>query len=378
MKRKSPRARAAEALIYLALLAAVVFLCLNALANLEARGINSGFDFLGNTAGFDVGFQLISFDSTNSFARAFLVGLLNTLAVSVVALVLATLLGLVVALARMARSPALAGLARVYVELVRNCPLLLQIFAWYFLLLAPLPSPKGSLSLGGGILLNNRGLYLPTARFDGPALAALGLLALAVVALPILRARRRRREGRVPHPGGARRGLLIALGLGGLALFAVLRLEWELPALKGFNLVGGAALVPEFIALALALAVYGSAFIAEIFRASIQAVDGGQGEAALALGLTRWQSLRLVVLPLAMRSSLPPLTNQYVNIFKYSSLAAAIAYPDLMLIFAKTTLNQTGQAIEVIGITMSVYLAISLATAALMRRYEARVALVKR
>lgn len=376
MRRRTRKAWLLEALIYAALLAAVALVLLQALDNLAARGVASGFGFLGNRAGFDVGFRLIDYDADNSYGRAFLVGLLNTLLVSLAALVLATLLGLLVAILRLSRSPAMAGLARGYVEVVRNCPLLLQILAWYFLALAPLPPARQSLALGAGVLLNNRGLYLPGPLFDGPAMAAGGIALLLLLVL-LARVWRRRRQGLLPARGRiVGRVILLAL----VAALAVLawRLGWELPALKGFNVQGGLVLVPEFIALTLALAIYGSAFIAEIFRASILAVGEGQGEAARALGCSRWQSLRLVILPLALRSSLPPLTNQYVNIVKYSSLAAAIGYPDLMQIFAKTTLNQTGQAVEVILMTMAVYLAISLAMAALMRWYEGRVALVSR
>jgi general L-amino acid transport system permease protein len=378
MKGRPLKTRLTEVAIYLLVAAGIAFAVLNAIENLRQRGIASGFGFLGHRAGFDVGFKLLSFTSDDSYGRAFLVGLLNTLAVALVAVVCATFIGLALAVGQLSHSPALRGLARGVVELVRNCPLLLQIFAWYFLLLAPLPPARQSLTLGLGVLLNNRGLYLPSAALQGVLPFCL-LAAVALLAAVLLRRRRRRATlGAVPAalrwrsdwPWLAAAALVLVPGF--------LLAQWEVPVLQGFNLRGGVAVVPEFIALTLGLSVYAGAFIAEIFRSSIQAVDGGQGEAAAALGLRRWPALRLVVLPLAIRSSLPPLANQYVNVIKYSSLAAAIGYPDLMQIFGKTTLNQTGQAFEVLGMTLAVYLCASLATAAVMRWYEAHTALVRR
>ncbi len=379
---RNPRLRALlfQALVLAAVGGFAVFILGNTLDNLERRGITSGFDFLSSTAGFGIIQSLIHYSEESSYGRAFLVGLLNTLLVAGLGIVLATLLGFVIGVARLSRNWLVSHLAAAYIEVFRNIPLLLQIFFWYFAVLQALPSPRQSLVLGDMVFLNIRGLYLPEpvpeqAFWWIPASVLIGITATIV----LVRWARRRRDntGQAFHTVYAALGLLLIPTL----LASVVTgfpLTWELPVLKGFNFRGGLVLIPEFIALLMALSIYTAAFIAEIVRAGILSVSRGQTEAAHALGLRPAQTLRLVVIPQAMRVIIPPLTNQYLNLTKNSSLAAAIAYPDLVSVFAGTVLNQTGQAIEVIAITMAVYLTISLTIALFMNWYNRRVALVER
>jgi general L-amino acid transport system permease protein len=342
----------------------------NVITNLESRGIASGFGFLSRRAGFDVTMTLIPFSQASSFGRAFLVGLLNTLLVSALGVVFATLLGFIVGIARLSPNWLMAKLAASYVEVLRNIPLLLQLFFWYFAVLRALPAPRGSIEIAGIAFLNNRGLYLPSPIASAGTGAALILLAVAVVLL----------LGVLVLRGGSpvvlRRARLGIGALVGLALlWLIASVGWNTPHLAGFNFQGGVALIPEFVALVVALSTYTASFIAEVVRGGLQSVPRGQIEAASALGLSRLRTLRLVVIPQALRVIFPPLTNQYLNLTKNSSLATAIAYPDLVSVFGGTVLNITGQALEVIAITMGVYLVISLAIALGMNRYNRAVAL---
>jgi len=374
-----------RALLYqLALLAALLYFgyqfALNAQANLRAQGIGSGFGFLVNSAGFGVNQSLIPYNESDSYGRVFLVGLLNTLLVAGIGIALATLVGFLVGIARLSPNWLLARLAGAYVEIIRNLPLLFQILFWYLAVLGALPSPRQSISLWGGIFLNNRGLILPMpvpGNGAGYVVIALAIGVLATIALASFARRRQARTGRqFPLLGCA---FLLVIGLPLATLLATgIPIRLQSPELRGFNFVGGLRLIPEFVALVLALTLYTGAFIAEIVRAGILAVPRGQTEAALALGLRRGLMLRLVVVPQALRVIVPPLTNQYLNLTKNSSLAIAIGYPDLFAVFAGTTLNQTGQAIEIIGITMAVYLAISLVTSAVMNWYNARIGAAER
>ena len=374
-----------RALLYqLALLAALLYFgyqfALNAQVNLRAQGIGSGFGFLVNSAGFGVNQSLIPYNESDSYGRVFLVGLVNTLLVAGIGIVLATLVGFLIGIARLSPNWLLARLAGAYVELIRNLPLLFQILFWYLAVLGALPSPRQSIALWGDIFLNNRGLILPMpvgGDGAGYVVIALALGVLATLALAIIAKRRQARTGRqLPL---LRCAFLLIIGLPLATLLATgVPIHFEKPELRGFNFVGGLRLIPEFVALVLALTLYTGAFIAEIVRAGILAVPRGQTEAALALGLRRGLMLRLVVVPQALRVIVPPLTNQYLNLTKNSSLAIAIGYPDLFAVFAGTTLNQTGQAIEIIGITMAVYLAISLVTSLVMNWYNARIAAVER
>jgi len=368
----------------LALLGVVIWFgvefALNARANLNAQNIGSGFGFLENTAGFGVNQSLIAYEEIDSYARVFMVGLLNTLLVAGIGIVLATILGFFVGIARLSPNWLLARLAGGYVELIRNLPLLFQILFWYLAVLGALPLPRQSFSLFGEVFLNNRGVIVPRPLFEPGSeyvLAAFAFGLLATFALRVWARREQERTGRQIALTWPALGLIIGLPLVVLAV-AGFPISFERPELRGFNFVGGVRLVPEFVALLVALTTYTAAFIAEVVRAGILAVPKGQTEAALALGLRRGAMLRLVVVPQALRVIVPPLTNQYLNLTKNSSLAVAIGYPDLVAVFAGTTLNQTGQAIEIIAITMAVYLVISLATSMLMNWYNARVRLTER
>jgi general L-amino acid transport system permease protein len=368
----------------LVLVAAVLWFgyefALNAKANLDANKIASGFGFLDHTAGFSINQTLIPYQEADSYRRVFLVGLLNTLLVAGIGIVLATILGFLIGIARLSSNWLLARLAGGYVELIRNLPLLFQILFWYLAVLGTLPGPRQSLSIFGEIFINNRGIIVTRPVFGAGAEWALLAFLLAILASLAVRfwaIHRQRRTGeRFPVLATAL-GLIIGAPLAVLLALGV-PLGFEHPQLRGFNFVGGVRLIPEFVALLIALATYTAAFIAEVVRAGILAVSRGQTEAALALGLRRGLALRLIVVPQALRLIVPPLTNQYLNLTKNSSLAVAIGYPDLFAVFAGTTLHQTGQAIEIIAITMAVYLLISLLTSALMNWYNARIRVAER
>jgi general L-amino acid transport system permease protein len=343
----------------------------NARANLQAQRIASGFGFLSNTAGFGVSQALIPYSESDSYGRVFLVGLVNTLVVSVIGIVIASLLGLVVALGRLSPNWLLARLAGGYVEVIRNLPLLFQILFWYLAVLATLPGPRQSIALFGSVFLSNRGLVVPNpvpqAGFGAFAAAILiGIVAALLMAGYARRRLYRRGEKLTIWPFVL--AMLFGLPLLAIVLFGA-PVTFDIPVLKGFNFAGGARILPEFAALAIALSTYTAAFIAEIVRAGIQSVPKGQMEAGFSLGLSRGETLRLIVIPQAMRVILPPLTNQYLNLTKNSSLAVAIGYPDLFSVFAGTALSQTGQAVEIIALTMGVYLLLSLLTSAVMSFY---------
>jgi general L-amino acid transport system permease protein len=343
----------------------------NARANLQAQRITSGFGFLGNTAGFDVSQNLIPYSGSDTYTRVFFVGLLNTLLVAVIGIFFATLIGFMVALGRLSPNWLLSRISGGYVELIRNLPLLFQILFWYLAVLAALPNPRQSIALFGSFFLSNRGLVIPRPVAE-PGLEPFAIaLLVAVVAALLLRSYARRQlfeHGRLTRIWPIVLGLLIGLPLLTSLVFGA-PVMFEIPQLKGFNFAGGSRVIPEFVALLLALSLYTAAFIAEIVRAGIQSVHKGQMEAGASLGLSRGSTLRLIVVPQALRVILPPLTNQYLNLTKNSSLAVAIGYPDLVSVFAGTTLSQTGQAIEIIAITMGVYLLISLVTSAIMSFY---------
>ena len=347
----------------------------NARANLQAQRIASGFGFLSQTAGFGVSQTLIPYAETDTYTRVFLVGLVNTLVVALVGIVFATLIGFAVGVGRLSPNWLVARISGGYVELIRNLPLLFQILFWYLAVLGALPGPRQSISLFDEIFLSNRGLVIPKPVAQA-GLAAFGIAVLvAVVAALLLRSYARRRlfgSGKSLTIWPYVIALLIGLPLLAVLIFGT-PFTVEVPQLKGFNFSGGMRVVPEFVALALALSTYTAAFIAENVRAGIQSVQKGQMEAGASLGLSHGATLRLIVVPQAMRVILPPLTNQYLNLTKNSSLAVAIGYPDLFSVFAGTTLSQTGQAIEIIVITMGVYLLISLLTSALMSFYSWRI-----
>lgn len=352
----------------------------NTAANLAKQNIASGFGFLDRTAGFDISQSLIAYTNTSSYGRAFWVGLLNTVIVALLGIVLATVLGFAIGIARLSSNWLLARLAAVYVEVVRNVPLLLQLFVWYIAVLRALPPPRDSWELPFGGLLNLRGLSLPRPIAQ-PGIEAVvaALVGAAVLAWAIaVWAQRRQRETGERIPAVWAGLALVTLLPLGVFFAAGVPVELGMPRLGRFNAEGGLVIQPEFAALVLGLATYTAAFIAEIVRAGIAAVPRGQKEAAAALGLHPGLALRLVVIPLALRVIIPPLTNQFLNLTKNSSLAVAIGYPDLVSVFAGTVLNQTGQAVEAILMTMAVYLTLSLVTSLVMNWFNARMALVER
>ncbi|POC49426.1 amino acid ABC transporter permease [Vibrio vulnificus] len=352
----------------------------NALTNLNARGIATGFDFLSQEAGFGIGLTLIEYDETFSYGRTFVIGLLNTALVSFLGIILATVLGFVIGIARLSSNWLVSRFAAIYIEIFRNIPLLLQIFFWYFAVLQALPSPRQSISLGEAIFLNVRGLFFPKPVFEAGStfiFAALFAGIIATIFIGVWARNKQKLTGQQTPMG--RIALALIVGLPALVYFVSgMPVSAEYPALKGFNYQGGISIIPELAALLVALSIYTAAFIAEIVRSGINAVSHGQTEAAMSLGLPRTRTLKLIIIPQALRIIIPPLTSQYLNLTKNSSLAMAIGYPDLVSVFAGTTLNQTGQAIEIIAMTMGVYLTLSLVTSALMNIYNKKVALVER
>ena len=353
----------------------------NAIENLARAKIASGFGFWDNTAGFDISQTLIAYSITSTYGRAFWVGLLNTLLVAGIGIVFATVLGFAIGIARLSRNWLVARLAGLYVETIRNIPLLLQLLFWYNAVLKALPERlQDSVVIPGGGFLNRRGLFLPQPVFGegtGAVLAALAAGVIAALMVHIWAKRRQKQTGqRAPVLAVA---LAMAIGFPliafGLAGFPIAFLY---PQPGRFNIQGGIEVLPEFMALLFGLVIYTAAFIAEVVRAGLRAVPRGQMEAAYSLGIRPWPTLRLVVIPQAMRVIIPPLTSQYLNLTKNSSLAVAIGYPDLVQIFTGTVLNLTGQAVEVVVVTMAVYLVISLCTSLLMNLYNRRVAMVER
>ncbi|MBO1520201.1 amino acid ABC transporter permease [Oceanisphaera pacifica] len=376
---------AKRALLFQFLLLAFVALVLwfivsNTFSNLETRGITTGFDFLDDPAGFAIAQSLIPYSEIDTYGRTFVVGLLNTLLVSFLGIIGATILGFIIGVSRLSPNWLIARLASAYVELFRNIPLLLQMFFWYFAVLRTLPSPRNSINISDSVFLNVRGLYLPEP-LAGPQFYWVGIALFIAIGLSIglIKWNRRRQAatGKRFAAGWISVGLILILPVITYLLLGS-PLAWSFPELTGFNFRGGMTIIPELLALWLSLTIYTAAFIAEIVRSGIQAVAHGQTEAAHALGIKNSLTLRLVVIPQAMRVIIPPLTSQFLNLTKNSSLATAIGYPDLVSVFAGTTLNQTGQAIEVITITMLVYLVISLTVSFFMNWFNRRMALVER
>ena len=369
-----------QILAVIAVVSIAVYLIHNTINNLSSRGITSGFSFLERSAGFGIVQHLIDYEQGDTYGRVFVVGLLNTLLVSALCIVFASILGFFLGLARLSDNWLLRKLSTIYIETFRNIPPLLQIFFWYFAVLRNLPGPRQAVNALDLMFLSNRGLYIPSPQMGEGFFAFCTAVVIAlVVTIGLFRFNRMHQT----KTGQLRRTWPMALAL--IVLLPVISqwmfgaaLHWDIPALRGFNFRGGMVLIPELAALTLALSVYTSAFIAEIIRAGIQAVPYGQHEAARSLGLPNPVALRQVIIPQALRVIIPPLTSQYLNIVKNSSLAAAIGYPDMVSLFAGTVLNQTGQAIETIAITMSVYLIISLSISLLMNIYNRRIALIER
>ncbi|MFH8135221.1 amino acid ABC transporter permease [Pantoea osteomyelitidis] len=363
-----------------AVFAVVGYLIHNTVINLANRGITSGFGFLERSAGFGIVQHLIEYTEGDTYARVFLVGLTNTLLVSALCIVFASVLGFFIGLARLSDNWLLRKISTIYIETFRNIPPLLQIFFWYFAVLRNLPGPRQALSAFDLAFVSNRGLYIPWPQYapgTGPFIIALAVAALGTIALFRFNRNHQLKTGQLRRTWPVAIAMFVLFPLAAQLMFGA-AMHWDIPALRGFNFRGGFVMIPELASLTLALSIYTSSFIAEVIRSGIQSVPYGQHEAARSLGLPNPVTLRQVIIPQAMRVIIPPLTSQYLNIVKNSSLAAAIGYPDMVSLFAGTVLNQTGQAIETIAITMGVYLIISLTISLLMNIYNRKIALVER
>jgi general L-amino acid transport system permease protein len=369
-----------QILLVAGLLFAFWSIATNVADNLARQNIASGFGFWDRTAGFDISQTLIEFNNQSTYGKAFWAGLANTLLVAALGIVFATIIGFFVGIGRLSSNWLIARLATAYVEILRNLPLLLQLFFWYFAVQKNLPGPRQSIALPGGASLNVRGLYLPAPVPEtgfGYVLAAFGLGIVASIGVAMWAKRRQLATGE-RFPVLWTTLALVLLIPGAVHLMLGQPLGFEYPALRGFNFQGGMAVQPEFMALLVGLSTYTASFIAEIVRAGIAGVPRGQREAANAIGLSNGLTMRLVIIPQALRIIIPPLTSQYLNLAKNSSLAVAIGYPDFVSVFTGTVLNQTGQAVEVILLTMLVFLTISLLTSAFMNWFNKHIALVER
>ena len=378
----NPRNRALiyQALLLLGLAFFFYTIVSNALANMEARGIKSGFGFLFTTSGFDILMSLIDYSATDTYGKTFLVGLLNTILVSIIGIILATIVGFIMGVSYFSKNWLLQRLSIVYVETFRNIPLLLQVFFWYFAVLAALPQVRDSLSIGEAIFLNVRGLFIPELVEESGASVVYGALVVAIVGIYFLRrwAHKRQDDTGEQFPVFLTSlGLLIGLPLVALLIMGV-PFHFEYPLAGRFNISGGTSIIPELMALTLALTVYTGAFIAEAVRAGIQSVPHGQTEAARSIGLKERRIMSLIIVPQAMRVIVPLLNSEYQSLVKNSTLATAIGYPDLFTVFVGTSLNQTGQAIEIVFMTMAVYFVINMTISFFMNRFNANVALVER
>ena len=357
------------------------FFSYNAQVNMESRGIDFGYGFLTQESSFDVQFSLIEYDGSHSYFRAYLVGLLNTILVSVIGIIFATLLGVIVGVARLSPNYLINNFAAFYVEFFRNIPLLLQIFFWYFAALRALPLPQDAEAMFGVFFLTIKGLYVPAFVWENFDIFFYSIVA-AIVAIVVIRTYAKKvqeAQGKQLPVLWISIGLILILPILSFLIGGV-SLSFEIPKLKqlattSFIYEGGVSLPPELIALTLSLSLYTATFIAECVRAGIQGVGKGQKEAAASIGLTPNQVLKLIVMPQALRIIIPPTTNQYLNLTKNSSLAAAIAYPDLVLVFAGTALMQTGKAIEIVSITMLTYLSLSISISILMNWYNKKIAI---
>lgn len=373
-----------RAIIFQVILLAVVvfvgyYLFNNLQSNLESRGISTGFRFLNEPAGFPILIHLIDYTETSTYGRAFMVALINTFVISILGIILATVIGVIMGLARLSNNWLVARLATVYIETLRNIPLLLQMFFWYFAVLSALPSPKNSIILGD-FMLNKRGIYSPDPQFqDGFGFVIFGFLLSIVMSITLIRwAKKRQTQTGVWFPAyWGSLGLILVVSFLAFAI-AGFPVEFDIPQKSRFNVKGGMVLTPEFVAVLIALSTYTGSFIAEIVRAGILSVNWGQTEASRSLGLPDGLTQRLIVLPQALRVIIPPLTSQYLNLAKNSSLGAAIAYPELVAVMMGTTLNQTGQAIETIGLCMLVYGTLSLTISLFMNWYNKKMSLTER
>jgi general L-amino acid transport system permease protein len=369
-----------QLLTVIGLVAFLWYIGANTVANIEQRGIKTGFEFLEGTAGFGIDESPIAYSESDTHGRVFLVGLSNTLIIGFVGIVLSTILGLIIGVLRLSNNWLVRKLAAAYIDIFRNIPILLQILFWYNVVLKSLPSPRQSLEFIGGIFINNRGLYIPQPELNITTISViLSFLLVFVIIFFLNRWAKKRQEA----TGQDFPVLLVALGLFIILpilayVFSGANFNFDYPALKGFNFSGGKSISPEFLALTFALTIYTATFIAEAVRSGIEAVSKGQKEAAASLALSNYQALKLVILPQAIRIAIPPTINQYLNLVKNSSLATAIGYPEIVTVFAGTSLNQVGQAIEIISITMLVYLTISLVVSAILNWFNHKMKIKER
>ena len=353
----------------------IYFLLSNTMTNLARQGIATGFGFLGQRAGFDVSIHFLDFGRNDTYLRAFWTAVVNTLVLAGLGIFFATIIGFLLGLARVSSNWLISRLATAYIETFRNIPLLLQLFFWYFAILRPLPGPRDSVDMIGGVFLNNRGLYMPKALLDGGAQLALLALGVGFVFALVMARRARLRSAATGRPVAAAHWWALGLlGLPALTWIATgASIGVSVPSLQGFNFKGGMVILPEMLAALLGLSIYIAAAVGEIVRAGIEGIDRGQTEAAQAMGHTRGQIMRYVVIPQAMRIIIPPLTTQYQSLAKNTSLAAAIAFPEIISIIAGTTMTQTGQALETIALAMAFYVTVSLSIAAVMNFFNWRV-----
>jgi len=365
---KTFRAIFYQFIVVILLVLGLWFMFTNLFHNIEARGINTGFEFLNERAGFDISESPIAYDADSTYLDAFLVGISNTLYVSIVAIMFSTILGVIIGIARLSKIFLVSKFALVYIETFRNIPLLLQILFWYNIVLAALPNPRQSIELGASMILNNRGFSVPRPIMeDGFGWVIVSFIVAIGIVIYISKRVKRKFEETGVDTFLLPWNIIILIALPSIVyLLMGTPLSFDDPLLKGFNYEGGMTYSPEFLALAFSLSIYTATFTAEAVRSGIEAVDVGQKEAASALGLNSYKSLKLVVLPQAIRIAFPPIISQFLNVVKNSSLATAIGYPELVTIFSGTALNQTGQAIEIIMMTMSVYLVISLIISAVL------------
>ena len=370
-----------QALTLLFIVMVIGYFTYNAQVNMDNRGIDFGFHFWGQEASFDIQFSLIEYDGSYSYGRAYLVGVLNTILVAVIGIFFATILGVVIGISRLSSNYLIAKVAEWYIEIFRNVPLLLQLFFWYFAALRALPLPKEAINFFDVSYLSVKGLYIPRFIWTNLDIFLYSIIAALVSIFFVYSyARKKQEQTGIQTPKFFISTLIIIILPLLTFLIGGVSVDFEYPVLKQlsdtiFNFIGGVTIIPELMALAAALSLYTATFIAECVRAGILGVSKGQKEAASSIGLTPNQTLRLVVMPQALRIIIPPTTNQYLNLTKNSSLAAAIAYPDLVLVFAGTAMMQTGRAIEIVSITMATYLSLSIAISILMNWYNKKMAI---
>jgi general L-amino acid transport system permease protein len=369
-----------QLLTVIGLVAFLWYIGQNTVHNIEQRGIQTGFAFLDGTAGFGIDETPISFQESDTHGRVFLVGLLNTLIIGFIGIIFSTLLGLAIGVLRLSKNWLIRKLAAAYIDIFRNIPILLQILFWYNVVLKALPSPRDSIDFFGTIFINNRGFIIPRPEMNGTTISVICSFFIAAVVIYFINkwANKRQEETGQDFP-------VILVGIGIFIAFPIIayfvggaNFNFDYPKLGGFNFRGGKSISPEFLALTFALIIYTATFIAEAVRSGIEAVGKGQKEAAASIALSEYQALKLVVLPQAIRIAIPPTINQYLNLIKNSSLATAIGYPEIVTIFAGTSLNQVGQAIEIIAITMLVYLTISLLVSAILNWFNHKMKIKER